>query len=386
MNYSGSNVKLKIYLFDYYNSNDYVFYSPNLNTDQDIIYCDNQDYLFEFESLSLGMWIMSFTLTEILYNFTNLNSFILHIMYDSNSSLGYKYDVEYFDVANTSTNTTSYCNYLNVPTGYLDLIGDDLNFGVSPDARYLVNNSLDPQYSAIAYQETEADIPIGNGNMLWSSYRGSATFVDETTVIGCAHLFFLGASKSSLATSVKCYPGANSYQNPTNWHSNYGEYTATDVYLPMAYSIVIDNLKVQYDWSIVLTECTAQGIYSHSYMGLLSPSIGTYSVHSVGYPSLYYDNSGTNYYEYSLWTSYPLTNSVSVNSGNVIESEDIIISEGNSGGPLYRYIEVFYNGVYSGYLRLIGICSRFHPDSKGTRISYFCKITPRIINIYLEVI
>lgn len=387
LNYSGANAKLKIYYYDFYNYNDYLFYSPNIDADDDIIYCDNQHYLLEFESISSGMWIMDINLECLFYNsLSDSNPYILHIMYNSNSTFGYRYDVEYFDVASTSTNTNSYCNYLNVPTSYLNLISSNLNFGISNDARYLVNNTLDPQYSAIAYQESELYVPFSGSTISSGLVSGSATFVDATTIIGCAHMFYLDMwGKTTLPSNVKFYPGANSYQNPINWYSYYGEYTATDTYLPMKFLLVSDLLQMQCDWSITLTECSIQGDYNHSYMALEAPSIGDYSVHSAGYPGLYLNNSGTNYYDYAIWTSYPLSNNVSVTYETVITTDNIVVSNGNSGGPLYRYIEVFYNGVYSGYLGLIGVCSRFYAPNGVFTSSYFCKITPRIINIYREV-
>ena len=192
LNYSGPMSKLKIYNYYYYNSNDYLFYSSQISYDQDIIYCDAfQIYVLEFESNTYNTG--SFTLLPQKVTSTNLTThekYFMHIEYDTSSTFGYRYDVEYKNLdLNSATSTTEFINLEGGVTSYLDLITDTLNFGLSNDSRRLVSNPSELQYSTIAYANASCKY-VDSSNSVIHSYRGTGTFVDETTVLSCAHLFY----------------------------------------------------------------------------------------------------------------------------------------------------------------------------------------------------
>ena len=393
LNYSGYSAKLKVFNYNYFNSNDFLFYSSNISNDVDIIFCEpSQTYIFEFESITSGLWTMLLTLQKLSLTMSNHQKYMMHITYNNLSTFGYRYHVEYFDVSLSSySNTSSYCNNMGYYATYLNAINDNLNFNISNDSRVLITDTRAPEYSAVAYNYNSISAYILGGNTFYTtSGTGSATFIDETTVLSAAHSFY--AQKGSIygiANNAKFYPGANSYSDSTNWYKFFGEYTATDTYLPISYILAGDSMdRVLYDWSISLTTNTSTGLYSHSYMGLYYTNSNSVTyVHSVGYPSLVNcPAQDINLYARSMWTYSPFENTVNCSYLD-IPSDSIVVSPGNSGGPLYRYIESHYNGSYYGALQLIGICSICGINSQNQfYLSDFCKITPVIINIYKEVI
>ena len=275
LNYSGPMSKLKIYNYYYYNSNDYLFYSSQISYDQDIIYCDAfQIYVLEFESNTYNTG--SFTLLPQKVTSTNLTThekYFMHIEYDTSSTFGYRYDVEYKNLdLNSATSTTEFINLEGGVTSYLDLITDTLNFGLSNDSRRLVSNPSELQYSTIAYANASCKY-VDSSNSVIHSYRGTGTFVDETTVLSCAHLFYNKINNpaddyngyTAIPHNADFYPGANSYYNSSNWHQNFGIYKGTDTYLPVSYILFDDSKMLQFgfDWSITLTNNDIDGIYDH---------------------------------------------------------------------------------------------------------------------------
>ena len=168
LNYSGYSAKLKVFNYNYFNSNDFLFYSSNISNDVDIIFCEpSQTYIFEFES-------------------------IMHITYNILSTFGYRYHVEYFDVSLSSyNNTSSYCNNMGYYATYLNAINDNLNFNIINDSRVLITDTRAPEYSAVAYNYNSVSAYILGGNTFYTtSGIGSATFIDETTVLSAAHSFY----------------------------------------------------------------------------------------------------------------------------------------------------------------------------------------------------
>ena len=410
LNYSGPMAKLKVYNYYYYNTNDYLFYSQQISYDQDIIYCDvYQTYVLEFESNTYNTG--SFTLYPIKVTSTNLSThekFFMHITYDSTSSLGYRYDVEYknLDLA-SATPTTEYINLDGGVTSYLDLISSTLNFNISNDARYLVSNPGELQYSAIAYAGVTVRYINSSGTSV-RGYRGTGTFVDETTVLSCAHLFYnlLEDSNdsfnlySAISHNIYFYPGANSYYNSLNYYQNFGKYKGIETYLPISYILYdMPNInqyeteftyRTGYDWSITLTENIIGGTYEHSYMGMYTLTSDTnYAVQSAGYPGLEVcpDNEVAKYH-HSMWASIPLYNEVEISpiSNNVYVSETIRSSGGNSGGPVYVYVTAVQNGQILRYCSIMGILDAAKTPSGNFVHSLVCKIRPVIINLYYEVI
>lgn len=393
LNYSGYSAKLKIFNKYYFNSNDYLFYSSNINNDIDIIYCEpEQTYIFEFESITSGLWTILLTLESLSLSMSNHQKYVMHLTYTSSSTFGYRYDVEYKNISlYSASNTSSYCNNLGYYATYLDLIDNSLNFGIINDSRRLITDTRAPEYSAVAYNlNAVRAYNLGDTSYYTTYYRGSGTFVDDTTVIGAAHCFYVkDESVYGISKNTKFYPGANSYDDSVNWYKSFGEYTATNTYLPISYILAGDSLnRVLYDWSISLTTNTYPGLYNHSYMGLYYTNSNSLDyVHSVGYPSVINCPSGnTALYARSMWTYCPLENVVDC-SFEDIPSSTIVVTQGNSGGPLYRYIESYYNGTYYGSLQLIGICSLGWINANNQfYLADWCKINPVIINMYEEVI
>ena len=409
LNYSGYNASLKIYNANYYNSSDFLFYSSNINNDIDIMFCEyKQDYILEFQSITPGLWTMLLTLEIVsTSNLSNYDKYIMHLDYNSNSFFGFTYDIEYYDLSTTSaTNTSSYCNYIGYGSTYLDLIGNNIaSFGISNDNRRMATDSRKADYSAIAYEVNEFQCDNTNNlNYYSSSGNGSASFVDSSTVVGCAHGFCYYDSHIynedeinedpyqglyGMASSASFYPGANSYQN-SNLSEYFGEYKATHTFLPVAYILFMyyPFTSMMYDWSISLTTNTEQGLYTHSYMGLCSTYFnGVSYIHSAGYPTPTSINSGNSTYAKGLWVTYPLENEIILDNSYFFESDTIVVSKGNSGGPLYRYIESWYNGNYSyGSAMIVAICSSYYIPNGVFEYSYFSKITPFLINLYREVI
>ena len=97
------------------------------------ISCDAfQIYVLEFESNTYNTG--SFTLLPQKVTSTNLKmheKYFMHIEYDTSSTFGYRYDVEYKNLdLNSATSTTEFINLEGGVTSYLDLITDTLNFGL----------------------------------------------------------------------------------------------------------------------------------------------------------------------------------------------------------------------------------------------------------------
>ena len=105
---------------------------------------------------------------------------------------------------------------------------------------------------------------------------------------------------------------------------------------------------------------------------------------SAGYPNLKsHPNDGALYLR-TLWASYPLENDVVIVNGKV-ESNDIIISDRNSGGPLYyKYITV-QNGQTIRMVNILGIASGSYKTSNYFK-SCFYRNTALIVNIVNELI
>ncbi len=394
LNYNGPNASLKVYDIHYFASNDYLFYSSNLAYDYDLLYlCTNQQYLFEFTSLTSSLSSMSITPTKVT-SLDNHEKFLMHVTYDSSSALGYHYDIEYKNInLNSCSNTIEYINSSNGVTQYYDLLSNTLNFNLDNDNRVMVSNPGELEYSAISYVEANG-IVIDDQNLQYTvGSRGTGTFVDGTTVLSCAHIFYSnaeinGTSYGYLPSSMTFYPGANSYFDSNSFYQTFGIFTATNSYVPISYLIYGNDS--QYDWSISLTTNTYSGSSNHSYMRMVSFE-GTYGnqVQFAGYPALY--NCPTNdqdKYRYTMWTSYPLYNSIT-SSDNKIYSTDIISTGGNSGAPMFIFSSGIENGhVYYGCYQ-IGIVVAVYQEMINGKYhfnsSVSCKIRPVIINAYYEI-
>ena len=397
LNYTGLNSKLYVYNSYYYSANDYLQYIPNVKTDIDIVYMDmNQTYIFEFTNIS-SYGQMSITPQKLDINFVNHEKYILHIEYDTTSNLKHHYSVEYYDVSLTEAEDTPYNIYTNTSVAtYIDLISNDINFNYVNDDRRLVSQPGYSHYSAIAAVRSDT---YYDGSSLHTQGYGTGTFIDETTVISCAHMMYKKyknlngvITDTTLVDTLEFYPGANSYPNKTNHCEEFGKYVGLDTYVPISY--VLSSDKVPYDWSITLTEQTIEGLYEHSYMGLINFNATTYSgVESAGYPCVSNNATGEYNLNYSMWTSYPTQNSITTNNNNIniLESTDIVVSNGNSGGPLFVSYSSVVNGVVIKSAFILGIADAILPKKNADSnmrefvTMYACRIRPIIINIYEEV-
>ena len=394
LNYSGQMSELKVFNYYYYSSNDYLFYSSQISYDTDIIYCDaNQTYILVFRSNLPNTGAISITPNKIsTSNLVNHEKYLLHIIYDNTTSLGYRYDVEYRNInLDTAIETVEYIDTNGGVASYLDLIDNNLNFNLTNDDRRLVSNPGECQYSAIAQAQGLFTYYMAEDSYDYlSSYTG--TFVDETTVLSCAHLFYqydgntqsATYGQSTLTRQIYFYPGANSYYNQTNWYSNYGEYKGTDTFVPISY-LLVNSGKTEYDWSLTLTEVVTQGSYTHSYMRMYHfTSSNNYSVQSAGYPVLSnIPNGEESKYAHTMWASYPLYRTITTYN-NYLSSTDIVLTGGNSGGPIYVYVTAIQNGVIIRRAGIAAIASATNPGSTFTQ-SYMCRMRPVIINTYYSI-
>lgn len=129
---------------------------------------------------------------------------------------------------------------------------------------------------------------------------------------------------------------------------------------------------------------------SHSYMGMdyfattaSSPSVSSSFVQSAGYPSLNIEHS---IFDYSMWSSFPLDNSI-YGTGNILYSDEIVTTPGNSGGPLFLYYTTVLNGQVVRDARLIGIVSSAEYNNGTIFVnSRSVRLRPEVINLYLELI
>ena len=112
------------------------------------------------------------------------------------------------------------------------------------------------------------------------------------------------------------------------------------------------------------------GTYEHSYMGLYYIAGNTSNlVRSAGYPALV-KSSNNELYEHSMWTMYPIENSI-IGNGNTFKSTEIVISNGNSGGPLYGYHTGIEYGHQYKYAYLYGITVASSTSEYENQLSKF---------------
>ena len=183
-----------------------------------------------------------------------------------------------------------------------------------------------------------------------------------------------------LSRNVEFYPGSDTYSgNGAIDYSNFGYYKPTKTYLPISY-IIFENDNEPYDWAINTTVEVFEGTKTHSYMGMSNFTVSSsFLVRSAGYPGPVVKPSSL--YEVLMWTSYPLENNVSVN-GNTIYTNNITITGGNSGGPLYIVTSGVENGQPYYHSSIIGISTSSDVDYE---YAYACRMRPVIINTYYTI-
>lgn len=408
LNYVGQNANLTMYNYNYYSANDYLIYFDNINECEDIIYMDmNQTYIFVLSNHS-SWGDISITPSKLNTSFNEHEKYLLNITYDSNSSIGYHYEVKYYDISLTTATSTNGNIVMNFnSTQYLDLINENVNFKYdsSIENRRLISEPGFSYYSSIAYASSYVSFLNSNSTINYGG-RSSGTFIDETTVLSCAHTIYKDRyeknddgidekKNTSLSKSIKIYPGANSYPNISNSTINFGKYEAYKTFVPISY--VLYDGYVPYDWSISLTNNTTAGLYTHSYMGLSNFTFtGTEDnpastlIQSAGYPGVTKKKDEVtgididpNNYNYTMWTSYPQNNSV-YGQDNTIYSKDIISSGGNSGCPWFKMSANTVNGVDYYYIGIVGV----HRGSKAIndgRRAEAARMRPSIINLCKEI-
>lgn len=419
INYVGPTAKLRIFYANLFTNDDYLLSVQDVGNSIDCYYFEKDaEYILDFETVNV-FFLMMFTIRlEVLTlsSLANHEKYLLHISYDSTSQLGYRYQTEYYNVDTTSSSSTGYYvnNYAPSGTSYLSLIDSTNYFYDNPpntftDNRRLVYDTGYDEFSAVAYC---SDLCIFNNyvNSYSSmSFRASGTFISENVVMSCAHIVHnvidnpnhfnpipLPIIRSGLCSSLTFNPGINSYTN----EDYYGTYKASHTYVPVSYVLKFGEYNyylpdcAEFDWSLNLTTKIANGSRTHSYMGIGSfsypASLDKWThARNAGYPKLQ-SNPTNNYYKKAIWVSYPLENDVVIN-GNIVSSKDIVVSGGNSGGPLYYRTSTIYQGQLVVTLNLIGIasgCTRYKTDGTGNfnlLRSFFCRGRPVLVNLVKEI-
>ena len=383
MNYSGPTASITIYYSNFFSSTDYLTYEWDVNSAIDCYYFDyNAEYIIELSSaFILGFTTFSFSLSNVTSNTSNIDNYILHQTMDSSSQLGFHYNVEFFDFENitytpmssTIISNSYSCSYYDViddHTYFYDLskwvVDDDRR--IVSDTKYLEYNSVAKVYAPHAYFNPTSGLHNGIGG----GSGGTATFISETALLSCAHMFHSEYKQvvdnteqilsTSLQSIVSFYPGVNYYSGFDE--SYYGTYSAKEIYIPVKY-IVSD--KVSNDWAFIVSEQLEQGIYNHSAMApqVLGDNYNSsnkfnYSL-SAGYPGgLHKLINDSHIYQNTLWIGYPLNgkswNSYDNDNNRIIISTDHVVSSGNSGGPLYTFSSYFENGHINYSVSILGIC------------------------------
>lgn len=415
LTYSGPDASIRIFYSNYFSDSDYLVSYPHILDAKDCyLFETNADYIIELSPYSIGYPTNYFLCLNKLSveSLTNHQKYVMHQTFDSSSNLGYHYEVLYFDVSEDSSAGTksSIKNYGTAQ--YLDALNSN-NYFYSPseysieDNRKLVVDTGYDEYNAIAYGRNTAVYNSANGGYQNGYFRFSGTFVSETAVVSCAHSMYPSKSEtiSGIPRTVSTgmnkelyfYPGRNDYSGHS--YDYYGLYKAVDVYSSVSYVLQFSKngysteACVNYDWSICLTEPQSVGSREHSYMGIsnFSASSDSYPfARCAGYPALAKTSSTP--YNYSLWASVPEENDVTI-VDNRIFSSDIVVSGGNSGGPLYLKTTTVQNGQVVKRAVLLGVVSGVYiPPADPTTgkqnfgASHFCRSTSLIVNIYKEII
>ncbi len=414
LSYFGPDASIRIFYSNYFSDSDYLVSYPHVLDAKDCyLFETNADYIIELSPYSIGYPTnYSLCLNKLsTESFTNHQKYVMHQTFDSSSNLGYHYEVLYFDVSEDSSTGTksSIKNYGTAQ--YLGALNSNTYF-YSPseysveDNRKLVVDTGYDEYNAIAYGRNTAVYNSTNGGYQNGYFRFSGTFVSETTVVSCAHSMYpsknetISGSTRTISTGMNkelyFYPGRNDYSGHS--YDYYGLYKVVDVYSSVSYVLQFSEKDystedcANYDWSICLTEPQSVGSREHSYMGIsnFSSSSDSYPfARCAGYPALAKTSSAS--YNYSLWASVPEENDVTI-VGNHISSSDVVISGGNSGGPLYLKTTTVQNGQVVKHAVLLGIVSSVYTPADSTtgrqifEASYFCRSTSLIVNIYKEII
>ncbi len=414
LNYSGSDASIRIFYSNYFSDSDYLVSYPHILDAKDCyLFETNADYIIELSPYSIGSPTnYSLCLNKLsTESLTNHQKYVMHQTFDSSSNLGYHYEVLYFDVSeDSSTGTNS--SIKNYGTAqYLDALSSNTYFyspseySIEDNRRLVVDTGYD-EYNAIAYGRNTAVYNSANDGYQNGYFRFSGTFVSETAVVSCAHSMYpsksetISGSTRTVSTGMNkelyFYPGRNDYSGHS--YDYYGLYKTVDVYSSVSYVLQFSDKDhstsacANYDWSICLTEPQSIGSREHSYMGIsnFSSSASYPFARCAGYPALVKTSSTS--YNYSLWATVPEENDVAI-VGNHISSSDIVISGGNSGGPLYLKTTAVQNGQVVKRAVLLGIVSSVYiPLASPTTgkqnfgLSYFCRSTSLIVNIYKEII
>ena len=432
LRYNGPSAQLKVYYAEFFDSASAIQTVADVTDGLDAYFiCQNVDYVFAFQSLSVP--VAYFSLAPVKYSLGGSHQLAdheqhaLHLEYVDTGSVGYRCSVEKIDISSTTYHTTSSYFPNSYSTSYIDKLDSthyffqnepSLTYGTG---RKVVADTTAREYSAIARTVVGRHYTNPNDSQdiqdRWVGI-GTSTFVSDTTLISCAHLFYgtltMGTGTNStvvgsLGRWAKFYPGAAN--DGSGVVTPFGGYKATSAYVSLSYHL--SGGDTRYDWSIIQTEPLSENLPQHGYMGLSSFSIyhpntlqdapgavqrddtQTYYFDlacSAGYPGITEcPQEDRHKYEGLLWANRPQEGEVSINFDDTlgvwqeINSEEIFVSPGNSGGPLYTLTSTIYQGHLVHYSYLIGICSGFTYWEDNFISSQFARSNQELVRMTLKV-
>ncbi len=395
LNYSGSNATIRLFYKNLISDKNYLTRINNANADLNLFYLDaNTDYIFEITNTAQNQNSFSLEIKKCtLTNLSNHEKYILCQSKDSDSSLGYHYTIQSFDISSSSSVLTESKVVSNGSSVVYNSLLEETNytFGIENDNRRLVSDPTYSYYSSIA--KMSGDLKYDGAVQSSLSTGGTGTFVSENVILSSAHLFFnerkySGRTLSTLTCNVNFKPG---YMPPNHYFC--GNYEVQKTYLPISFVIYRSDtqsgksVSAIYDWSISIAKQTMSDIKVHSYMGIAHFDNANFTMaQSAGFPSL--KNEDGRFVNNSLWTNYPLYHSLELVdefSKKYIRSDDLVISEGNSGGPIFHQTTSVINGVPTTNCYLIGIISNsVHSGNRFISANAYT-INHFIVNLYKEV-
>jgi V8-like Glu-specific endopeptidase len=407
LNYSGVGCSLSLYKAGHCNLDDAIMSISSLTASNQILVLDaNTTYFIALSTAMPGSHYFSITPTQLSSTTPNLSEYVVHLSSDFFNYFGSSLSVERYQLSQTSSVETE-CSIMNRGVySVADELSETLNFGydITLDNRQVVSNTGYSHYSAIA---SGANVPrYWNGTNYIPDGKGfSGSFVSETTVLTCAHVFAEKTVKyvddlpffysTISARNASFFPGESNYNLPSGSYStsDYGWYDVTDVYLPLSYVLsqhgpsYSDEGTAGNDWAICLTTVSEQGSYTHSSLGIKVPTFSSFNLmECAGYPGLLVtpDDEDRTW----MWTTVPPRRGVETHPTypGLFVSDDLYSNGGSSGSPLFYAYSFIENGVLKRKTYQYGVLSgslvNYHPWPYVFGYTTFTKNTHFMLNLY----